>query len=589
MNLDIILITYNSKKYIEKCIKTIINSKYDLSKIGLIVYDNASKDESVNILKELKNKYENPLKYFKIIEGKKNLGFGRANNKASSYSTARYLFFLNIDCEIYKDTLLKIENNINNYQNFGILELRQEPFEHPKYYDPISYETSWASGACMIIKNDLFKKIGGFDKNIFMYCEDVEISYKVRKYGYKIYYLYETPIIHHAYEENSKFKKNQYINTPANNLYLRFKYGSLKDILKGMYINYQFYNFIKFDTQIKKEDRKTFQKEVKSKQVKMFFKGIIAFFKRLKFIFQKKAKLEFIGLDYSGIKEGSLCDLKELTENPLVSIIVRTCNRPSYLRETLLSIERQTYKNIEVVVVEDGIDTSFKMIKEEFPNLNIKYHAMGKNMGRSVAGNKGLSLASGEYFNFLDDDDVFYPEHVECLVRKILNSNCKVVYASSFETPIIVHSKDPYKYTLLREKIVYSTSFNILKLLYSNIVPIQTVMFNREVYENCGGFDTSLDALEDWDLWLRYAFKYPFDFLKMTTSIYRVPALKKDSLERQKFLTDALETVRNKYKNINTLTNGEELLDFCDYYNMVNTNPKTILIKKILRKLRILK
>ena len=114
-------------------------------------------------------------------------------------------------------------------------------------------------------------------------------------------------------------------------------------------------------------------------------------------------------------------------------------------------------------------------------------------------------------------------------------------------------------------------------------------MFSREVYNECGGFDTNLDALEDWDLWLKYAMKYDFDFLKKTTSIYRVPAIKEISLERQKFLTDALETVRNKYKNNDVVTNGIELLDFCNYFLQVNSNPRAVFIKKILRKLKILK
>ena len=589
MTLDIILVTYNSSKYIKKCIETIIESEYNLKHIGIKVYDNASTDNSITILEELKTKYEKELNSFQIIKGKKNIGFGKANNLAAKTSNAKYLLFLNIDCEIYPDTLKKIEENIQKYKKFGILELKQEPYEHPKYYDPISMKTSWASGACMILENDLFKRIKGFDKNIFMYCEDVEISYKVRKLGYDIYYLYDVPIIHYAYQTANQFKKNQYLNTAPNNMYLRFKYGSFKDILKGLYINVVFYRNIKIDDQIKENEKDDYKKNVKKLQIKMFLKGILAYLKRIKFIFSKKIKLDFIGLDYSGVKDGTFLELDELDDEPHVSIIVRTCKRPSYLRETLLSIKRQTYKNLEVIVVEDGEDTASKIINEEFYDMNIKYFALGKNMGRSVAGNKGLELATGKYINFLDDDDVFYPDHVESLVKKLEKSDKIIAYATAFETPIIVHSKDPYKYTLLREKIVYSTDFSLLKLLYSNIFPIQTVMFSREVYNECGGFDTNLDALEDWDLWLKYAMKYDFDFLKKTTSIYRVPAIKEISLERQKFLTDALETVRNKYKNNDVVTNGIELLDFCNYFLQVNSNPRAVFIKKILRKLKILK
>ena len=132
MKIDIIMVTYNSKKYIEKCFTSIVKSKYDLSNVGVYVCDNNSTDDSVNILNKVKNKYGNKFSEFKIIESKKNAGFGIGNNIASKYAKGDYLFFLNIDCEIYPDTLKDISENIFKYKNAGILELRQEPYEHPK-------------------------------------------------------------------------------------------------------------------------------------------------------------------------------------------------------------------------------------------------------------------------------------------------------------------------------------------------------------------------------------------------------------------------------------------------------------------------
>ena len=96
MTLDIILVTYNSSKYIKKCIETIIENEYNLKHIGIKVYDNASTDNSITILEELKTKYEKELNSFQIIKGKKNIGFGKANNLAAKTSNAKYLLFLNI-------------------------------------------------------------------------------------------------------------------------------------------------------------------------------------------------------------------------------------------------------------------------------------------------------------------------------------------------------------------------------------------------------------------------------------------------------------------------------------------------------------
>lgn len=69
MRIDIILVTYNSKKYIKNCLESIFKSDYDLNKIGILVYDNNSNDETISILKELKEEYAKKLATFQIIEG----------------------------------------------------------------------------------------------------------------------------------------------------------------------------------------------------------------------------------------------------------------------------------------------------------------------------------------------------------------------------------------------------------------------------------------------------------------------------------------------------------------------------------------
>ena len=584
MKFDIVMVSYNSKKYIKKCIDSILKSDYDLKNVGIYVYDNNSSDNSVEILKKIQKEQQNKFNDFRVIEGKKNLGFGVANNKAVKYTTAEYLFFLNIDCEIYSDTLSKIENSIlnNKDNNIGIYELKQEPYEHPKYYDPINGETKWASGACMIMKSKLFKKIGGFDKKIFLYCEDVEISFKVRKLGYKIIYLNNVSIIHYSYNEAYEFKESQYVNSTPNNLYLRLKYGNLKDIIKGYFLYLLFYKEISFNEQIKDKNVENIKKKIRKNKNKMVLRGIVEWIKRIKFMLNRtRVKFDFIGFDYCPTKDGPFYQIKKIKSNPLVSIIVRTCNRPDVLRETLISLRKQTYKNIEIVIVEDGKDVSKKMLDKEFKDLNIKYYSFGKNVGRCVAGNKALSLSTGKYMNFLDDDDIFYDDHVETLVSELESSNYKVAYTTSFETAINIFSKSPYKYKIEKVYNGISTDFSYLKIMYNNITPIQSVMFDREVYESCGGFDLELDALEDWDLWIRFSLKYPFKYIKRTTSIYRVPALNEDIKNRTEFLNSYLNKVRNKYKSEIIKSNMKEVDDFTNYLIYLSTKPYVARIEKI--------
>ena len=589
MNFDIVFVTYNSEKWIKKCINSILNSNYNLKKIGLYFYDGCSKDKTVSLLESSRKEHINKFNDFVIIKGKKNIGFGRGNNEAFSHTKAPYVFFLNIDCEIFLDTLSKINEAIENTkkeERVGIWELRQLPYEHPKYYDPYTNYTSWVSGACFVISRELFKKVNGFDKNIFLYCEDLELSWHVRKLGYKLKYMYDIPVVHHSYEE-SKFKLNQYIYSISNNIYIRYKYGSIRKILGGYKLFLAVLGSLNNNSDLECYSLRDVRKRLIKENIKMSFLGIGAFISRVQYLFKKSYgfKPKFIDFDYETPKKGAFYQIKEIKKKlPLVSIIVRTCGRPDYLRETLISIRKQTYKNIEVVVVEDGEAISDKMINEEFSDMNIKYFATGEKVGRCKVGNLGLKKASGDYLNFLDDDDLFYPDHVEVLVSEMLSANNKVVYNSAFETPVDVLSKEPYRYVVKDVITRYSIDFNYLCLLYSNITPIQAVMFDKEVYKTCGGFDENMDALEDWDLWIRYALKYPFRYVDKTTSLYRVPADPKEIARRSQFLTEPLNEVREKYKDVKLDVKASDVLGFEMMLEQNRVIIKRSLIRRIARK-----
>ena len=106
-------------------------------------------------------------------------------------------------------------------------------------------------------------------------------------------------------------------------------------------------------------------------------------------------------------------------ERELISIVVRTCGRPSVLGNALKSIQSQSYSNIEVIIVEDGENISEKYIMSNFPDLNVSYCCTGEKRGRSTAGNIGMGACKGKYINFLDDDDYLLPCHVETLAKEL--------------------------------------------------------------------------------------------------------------------------------------------------------------------------
>jgi len=247
------------------------------------------------------------------------------------------------------------------------------------------------------------------------------------------------------------------------------------------------------------------------------------------------------------------------SEHPKISVIVRTIGRPFVLSEALTSLRNQTYKNFEVIVVEDGPGISKEHIFSQFSDLNLHYFTTGTRVGRTRAGNLGLDHAKGEYFIFLDDDDAFFPDHLEVLIDGIKRENGKAAYSIAYEVPTEVISTEPYVYKEKAMRVVFNQPFNRLLLLWKNYIPIQTLLFQRNLYEENGGFDETLEYFEDWDLWVRYAMTARFVFVPKITSRYRVPFDKSiaDTV-RSKKLKDASFTIREKQKTMNVTMNVAE-------------------------------
>lgn len=233
---------------------------------------------------------------------------------------------------------------------------------------------------------------------------------------------------------------------------------------------------------------------------------------------------------------------------PLVSIIVRTCQRPEILRTALDSIRKQTYPNIQAIIVEDGANAAENLLKTEYSDLNYIYEATGNKVGRCRAGNRAMELAMGEYFNFLDDDDILMPEHVECLINVLVGKECLAAYSVAEERQIIVKSREPYVYKLKRTTIRFHQEFNRMLLYTFNYIPIQCIMFHRSLFETMGGLDETLDNLEDWDLWVRYSTKTNYIYVDKVTSGYYVPYKNEHKKERSSEMRNYLVPLREKFK-----------------------------------------
>ncbi len=213
--------------------------------------------------------------------------------------------------------------------------------------------------------------------------------------------------------------------------------------------------------------------------------------------------------------------MTDSANNPLVSIIVRTKDRPKLLKKALASIAAQTYRPIEAVLVNDGgCDLETEDLRSFLGDVSLSYIRLEKNTGRAHAGNVGIENAKGEYIGFLDDDDEFYPEHVETAVVCLnLNKEYKVAYSDS--EIIKIGLDQQLKETIDIVRFPAAPEFSREHLLFENYIPFMSLLFQKDVLLGSGPLDEDLEVYEDWDLLIRISRKEPFYHIgKVTTRYY---------------------------------------------------------------------
>jgi GT2 family glycosyltransferase/Flp pilus assembly protein TadD/MoaA/NifB/PqqE/SkfB family radical SAM enzyme len=202
------------------------------------------------------------------------------------------------------------------------------------------------------------------------------------------------------------------------------------------------------------------------------------------------------------------------TAPPLVSVIVPTFNRPEMLKETLKSILDQTYATFEIIVVNDYGEDVSNVVNDLNPRGNIRYIRHETNKGLAAARNTGIKSAKGKYIAYLDDDDMFFPDHLQTLVDLLGHSEFKVAYTDAFRA----HQKKVNgRYVVVKRDVPYSFDFDYDRILTDNFVPVLCFMHEKSCLDEVGLFDEELTTQEDWDLWIRMSRKFKFAHIPKVT------------------------------------------------------------------------
>ena len=189
---------------------------------------------------------------------------------------------------------------------------------------------------------------------------------------------------------------------------------------------------------------------------------------------------------------------------PLVSVVIPTFNTPAkYLLQSISSVLKQTYNNIELVIVDDSSDFPFSGVDKQILSDRITWVRSRVNSGVSAARNRGVELARGNWVAFLDADDWWDPKKISKQISALEITSTKWSYVGAN----ITDSKG----SVLRRKTATVTGDVLVNCLRE--FPISgscsSVVIDRIIFTNLGGFDTSNLVVEDWDFWIRCAREHP--------------------------------------------------------------------------------
>ncbi len=177
-----------------------------------------------------------------------------------------------------------------------------------------------------------------------------------------------------------------------------------------------------------------------------------------------------------------------------VSVIIPAYNAERFLRETVDSALNQTYRDTEVLVIDDGSTDETPGILDAYGDrIRVLRQA---NQGRAAACNAGVETARGEWIAFLDADDLWLPEKLERQMGEC--SQFAISHTNSF------FFGEQFPEDVLKTSVTPQYGGWVLELLLlDNFVTCSSVMIRREVYRDHGGFDPTFRSFEDWPLWLK--------------------------------------------------------------------------------------
>jgi len=199
-------------------------------------------------------------------------------------------------------------------------------------------------------------------------------------------------------------------------------------------------------------------------------------------------------------------------KSPTVSVIIPTYNRAHLIGRSIQSVLNQTYQDFELIIVDDGSTDNTEEVIKKFQehDKRTKYIKHNKNKGGSAARNTGIKNAKGKYIAFLDSDDEWLIGKLKRQMKFIKNSSSEVgVFYTGFIYKNVLNRDTWKKYIPSKRGWIFED------ILTENCVgTTSTVLIKSRCFEKAGLFNENLPSCQDWEMWIRIAKEYQFDFIE---------------------------------------------------------------------------
>ena len=499
--ISIVITAFNYGKYVGKAIESVLSQDYP--DFELLVLNNASEDNTHEVISRY---VADPRLHYVINET--NIGAAANTVKGFELATGEFLIFLSADDYFLPGALSRLAAELIQHPELGFVYARYvfindegrlldmvshpgwEPFDHREHPDELgrllAYDC-YVATVTTLFRRSVFEQSGFFD-----------LSFRVGDYELFLRFA--------SHGAPSKF-----LNIALAAFRVHGKQLSVGDefVGSGLQINDQVRLLERYLTEEHAAQLSGYEAQI------------------LNLLDGKLRLFEYSGGSISADLDARIRQVKQkllslsayrpivgLGDKPLVSVVVPTLGRPVLLMDALDSLLNQTYAHWEAIIVNDGGVSMAPLI--EGKDQRIRYLEHRKSLGQSAARNTGLRFAKGEVICYLDDDDIFLPDHLSTVVDALRKNNTAGLVYTDVAVVIEEVGYDLRK-ELSREKPYEKIQYSRELLHVQNFIPINAWAHRRECLKAVGPFDEKLQALEDWEFLIRLSRKYDFVHIPRTT------------------------------------------------------------------------